>query len=73
MCASSAVGGELGPQILRVGRDAGGHWVVQDSAGLMEGFFASRDAALAFANSELRATGAGLELASARLVSLLAH
>jgi hypothetical protein len=39
---------------LNVGQDAAGHWLVQDSAGLLEGRFISLDAAIGFARSEGR-------------------
>ncbi len=38
--------------ILVVGQDAAGHWLVQESGGLLEGRFVSFAAALAFARAE---------------------
>lgn len=38
--------------ILKVGQDPAGHWLVQDSAGQLEGRFVSFATAMAFARSE---------------------
>lgn len=41
--------------ILYVGQDQAGHWLVQQSQGLLEGRFISRDAAWRFARDEVHA------------------
>lgn len=51
--------------ILFVGRDAAGHWLVQDRKGQLEGRFISRAAAWAFARAECRG------LPGARIVAAL--
>lgn len=40
---------------LFVGQDRAGHWLVQESAGRLEGRFISREAALGFARAERHA------------------
>jgi hypothetical protein len=35
-----------------LGRDPGGHWIVQETHGLCGGLFASRDAAISYARFE---------------------
>jgi hypothetical protein len=45
--------------ILFVGQDAAGHWLVQESTGLLEGRFVSREAAIGFARAERRGCGEG--------------
>jgi hypothetical protein len=40
------------PLCFVLGRDRGGHWIVQESHGLCGGLFASKDAAVAYAKFE---------------------
>ena len=62
-----------GDHILLVGQDRAGHWVVQETQGLLEGLFIDREAALRFARAERRHfTNGRVELASMPLHSLLA-
>ncbi|WP_420141558.1 hypothetical protein [Sphingomonas sp.] len=46
---------DLANTILLVGLDRGGHWLVQEQGGALEGSFVSRDAALRFARWERHA------------------
>lgn len=46
---------DQGATILWVGQDRDGHWLVQESHGLMEGRFVSRAAAWQFARAERHA------------------
>jgi len=58
-----------GSTILWVGQDREGHWLVQESHGLMEGRFVSREAAWQFARAERHAfPGAALVEAGQNLV-----
>lgn len=43
--------------VLFVGHDEAGHWLVQESNGLLEGRFVSRSAAISFALSERHGLG----------------
>ena len=43
--------------VLFVGHDQAGHWLVQESNGLLEGRFVSREAAICFALSERHGLG----------------
>jgi hypothetical protein len=43
--------------VLFVGQDIAGHWLVQESAGRLEGRFISREAALSFARAERHGFG----------------
>ena len=45
---------QTGP-VLKVGQDEAGHWLVQDSTGMLEGRFVSFAAAMSFARSERHA------------------
>ncbi|MFK4872522.1 hypothetical protein [Novosphingobium sp. ZW T3_23] len=45
--------------VFYVGQDQAGHWLVQESHGLLEGRFISRDAAWRFARSEIHAYPGG--------------
>jgi len=51
---SSVESEEVPPQPLcfTLGRDHGGHWIVQETHGLCGGLFASKDAAIHFARFE---------------------
>lgn len=63
----------VAPPVLRVGQDGRGRWMVQESRGLLEGVFVSREAALHFAHLERHAfPGARIELAGTALTSTLA-
>jgi hypothetical protein len=42
----------LEPLSFVLGRDHGGHWIVQEANGLCGGLFASEDAAISYAKSE---------------------
>ncbi|MGA1797705.1 hypothetical protein VH567_02875 [Sphingomonas sp. 4RDLI-65] len=54
---------------LNVGQDAAGHWLVQESRGLLEGRFISFEAAMAFARAERHGfPGAGISVLSSPLV-----
>lgn len=60
--------------VLRVGQDAKGRWIVQESDGGSEGLFTTREAALHFARWECRAYAhARVELAATPLASILSH
>ncbi len=55
--------------ILQVGQDAAGHWLVQDSTGLLEGRFISFASAMSFARAERHAfPGAVIAIANIALV-----
>lgn len=56
---------------LRVGRDAAGHWLVQESGGRMEGRFVSFAAAMSFARAERFALHAAIEVASEPLTPIV--
>ena len=57
---------------LWVGRDAAGHWLVQESGGRLEGRFVSYAAAMAFARSaRLAFPGAVVEVANGPMVPLV--
>lgn len=61
------------PVILLVGRDTGGHWLVQQRDGVLEGSFISCDAALRFARWERHAYAAAIvRLVDEPLISRLA-
>ncbi|WP_420138136.1 hypothetical protein [Sphingomonas sp.] len=61
------------PVILLVGRDSGGHWLVQEQDGPLEGSFVSCDAALRFARWERHAYAAAVvRLVDEPLISRLA-
>ncbi|MDJ0278027.1 hypothetical protein QLH51_14605 [Sphingomonas sp. 2R-10] len=51
-----------------VGQDRAGHWLVQDSHGMLEGRFVSRGAAMQFAAAECRVYRAVLRCAAEPLV-----
>lgn len=53
MFAACEAQAETEPEILFVGQDRAGHWLVQASGGSMEGRFISFAAAMKFARSEL--------------------
>jgi len=54
---------------LKVGQDAAGHWLVQESGGRLEGRFISFDAAMHFARAERHAfPGAVIVIATTPLV-----
>ncbi len=54
---------------LQVGQDAAGHWLVQESRGLLEGRFISFEAAMAFARAERHGfPGASVAVATTPLV-----
>ncbi len=73
MQSGKAVVDTGGDHILLVGQDRAGHWVVQETAGLLGGLFVDREAALRFARAERRGFAhARIELASTPLASLLA-
>lgn len=58
--------------VIQVGQDAAGHWLVQESAGRLEGRFVSFDAAIAYARSERRSLcGATITLSQAPLVPIV--
>jgi hypothetical protein len=58
------------PSTIFVGQDRAGHWLVQESTGLMEGRFISREAAMQFALAERHGfPGAQILLAVHPLVS----
>lgn len=61
------------PSILMVGRDLSGHWLVQDTHGLIEGRFQSLDTALGFARSESEIHSLPVEISAAPLISHLVH
>lgn len=56
-----------GRPALRVGQDARGHWLVQDEAGLVEGFFTTRKSAIDFARAESGWLRIGVIMADAPL------
>ncbi|WP_442680494.1 hypothetical protein ACSBM8_04680 [Sphingomonas sp. ASY06-1R] len=61
------------PVVLLVGRDTGGHWLVQQRDGALEGSFVSCDAALRFARWERHAYAAAIvRLVDEPLISRLA-
>jgi hypothetical protein len=59
--------------VLRIGQDARGRWLVQDTAGRLEGFFRSRDTALSFARTECDILRTTIEFADAPLVGRALH
>ena len=61
------------PMLLRVGQDQRGRWLVQDIAGMIEGFFTSRESALGFAKSECEVFHGHFELSGVTLSSHLLH
>jgi hypothetical protein len=56
-----------------VGQDLTGRWLVQDTEGLIEGFFRSRDTALGFARSESEIHHVPVEISVGPLTSHLIH
>jgi hypothetical protein len=55
--------------ILHVGQDAAGHWLVQESHGLLEGRFISFKSAMSFARAERHGfPGAVISVADAALI-----
>lgn len=54
-----------------VGQDVAGHWLVQDSDGMLEGRFVSRGAAMQFAAAECQTYHALLRCVSEPLVPLV--
>ena len=58
---------------LRVGQDLRGRWLVQDSAGLIEGCFTSHESALRFAKAECDIFHCGYEISVTPLSSHLLH
>lgn len=64
MVSGMATEPDAAATILWVGQDRDGHWLVQESHGLMEGRFVSRAAAWQFARAERHAFP-GAELAEA--------
>lgn len=70
MLSGVATKPDPGATILWVGQDCEGHWLVQESHGLMEGRFVSRAAAWQFARAERHAfPGAELVEAAQPLVA----
>jgi hypothetical protein len=59
--------------ILKVGQDLHGRWLVQDEGGLIEGFFQSRESALGFARSESEIHHATVAISITPLISHLLH
>lgn len=58
--------------ILRVGQDAAGHWLVQESEGRLEGRFVSFSAAIAYARSERHAfPGATIAISQTPIVPIV--
>ncbi len=57
--------------VIYVGQDAAGHWLVQDSAKRLEGRFVSRGAALSYAYAEREIYHAEVEIASSLMVPLI--
>jgi len=55
--------------LLLVGQDERGRWLVQDTAGRVEGRFRSRETALGFARSECDLFHGRIELAQAPLTA----
>ncbi|MFN3676453.1 MAG: hypothetical protein ACK4TC_10770 [Sphingomonas pseudosanguinis] len=54
-----------------VGQDRAGHWLVQDSVGMLEGRFVSRGAAMRFAAEEADLYHASVTVADEALVPLV--
>ena len=57
--------------VIYVGQDEAGHWLVQDSGKRLEGRFVSRDAALSYARAEREIYHAEVEIASAPMVPVI--
>jgi hypothetical protein len=63
----------LTPCILMVGQDSHGRWLVQDTVGLIEGQFRSRDTAIGFARSESEIHHLPVAISDTPLTSHLVH
>lgn len=61
------------PSVLMVGQDLSGRWLVQDTEGLIEGRFQSRDTALGFARSESEIHHLPVTISTTPLTSHLVH
>jgi hypothetical protein len=61
------------PHTLVIGQDAHGRWLVQDTEGLIEGQFQSRDTALGFARSESEIHHVPVAISETPLTSHLVH
>jgi hypothetical protein len=59
--------------VLRVGQDARGRWLVQDTVGRIEGLFKTRETALGFARSECDLLHATIEISDTPLTPYLLH
>lgn len=57
--------------IIYVGQDKAGHWLVQDSAKRLEGRFVSYAAAMSYAQAERQIYHASIEIASLPLAPLV--
>ena len=57
--------------IIYVGQDRAGHWLVQDSAGRLEGRFISRAAAMSYARAERDTYHAAMAIAGALMTPLV--
>lgn len=59
------------PRLIYVGQDRAGHWLVQDSAGQLEGRFISRGAAMRYAVEEAEIYHASVAVADKALTPLV--
>lgn len=59
------------PRLIYVGQDRAGHWLVQDSAGQLEGRFISRGAAMRYAVEEAEIYHARVAVADTALTPLV--
>ena len=50
-----------------LGRDRGGHWIVQETHGLCGGLFASKDAAIHYARSECAERAGSISVSAAAI------
>ncbi|WP_394663169.1 hypothetical protein [uncultured Sphingomonas sp.] len=70
---SSDIFPEPDPQvrIIHVGQDRDGHWLVQDDAGMLEGRFVSRGAAMRYAAEEAEIYHASVRMSGTALIPLV--